>query len=1020
MKKIVTLLILFSPSYLIAQSITVEIGEYPFKYESEFKDFKVVGSDCYITANDQQVLSNHWPIVRIQDKESSRNKEHYEIRYKNEEKGAVEIVNRLEKDKKLGGFKIINDGKTHYQQIDFALNARLAIAVGYQGNQLFAYCFDMDTRKLVVDAKPFQLDNSIYAISEIGSSGNGEYIYVAARVGNDEYVMYRLGLKTGDINTFSIDHSGEVFPTPTSNYVMIAGNNNRSLYHGASGDLAFSESVDSKRKIRSRFYSSKSEPVSEISGKSLEGPGVGYIIHQGKIVLFDHEGNYFSLTQLSDDLVTYLRFNGGDPLEPQPDLIPILSDQLDDDQIFKLFKDLHYYSHNYNYVGGQNFFKLMESGEPYSMDLLIKISQLKAGDYYELRNYFGIQLVDFINSEEKLSLIQYGKESNKKTLAFLEGMEKYRSYMDEPYHQPYMVDVDALTDAKNKLQAVSSDMYYMTVDELVEKGNQAVKTGASLSPTAALLGIKFYEVAAEKEPNEPIHQLLIANAYANANKYDEALQYYNKALAMKPDYPLALFGIMKTSFMPIQKGQKNLDDNLAKSIIANADRFLAVAPADYAPEMTTAKRYRAFCQLYLDDKSLYAQYNLATGMSDAAKRSEAVASLLVPVERTGNKYLAADMANIIAFDLISVAESKGKAGAEYLKADAMLAKSVKGGVNDAKTYYQWASINIHELKQNEEALRIIDEAKKLYPNDANFDALAVNLYFNKGRELYLAKSYSKAIPYFEKYAFTAANPIAKVYDYLGFSYYRVKNYPKAAENLQKLKDKENANTLQAFYPNFNAVLTFAKNPSGTAPVPQDNGDKIEAMEDKYEKGIGMGGSAGLKLMEEAANYYDQINYDYGQGIAHSGVGVAYHRAGNKSVAKGHYQKCIDNGATSSSCYNNLAMIYTDEKALSSAKSVLDKGWSKFPNAADLKKTYAEYYIQMGFNEYGKKSYYSAITNFKKCISYNDSDAWAHMYLGYSYYATGKSYDAKSSLRKAIQLDPKLRNEYPAIGQILNQ
>lgn len=1027
MKTTITLLILFSSSYLLSQDIQVNISDYPHSIAVPLE--KIMST---IDSENPEKSTNEVNGLKLQvenNKSGNRSTlkvdsdKSYRAQFKKneQEKGAV-IIEDLISGKNYGSFKIKSTKNSHYNSIAFSMDGKYLLAMGVEDRTVYSYVFDMESKKLIVDGRIVELNNSPSTMLKVGGIGN--YMFGSGYYNR----LFMVDITTGEPITLpmfnDVNDLNYLYPSIDSDFVLAVKEDSTYFFDTKNNRLLYAKRNQGNSPIKSIYVNADgSKTEKRISGKSIKGPGIGIVVVGESIMVFDQDQNYFT-TCLNDEepeVLEYISFKGENSvLEAQPDLIPIIADVLSDKAKFILYKELTDIFFNKSIESEALCHRVFDSGEPHSKQFLLDLDLTTKGGDFIVRNHFVIPLIEAINSSTNIELASSGKDANQKLLQQLKDYEQGVKFMEEDFKKPYIADKDALADAKNKLQIVSSDLYYMSVDELIQKGNQAVTTGASLSPTAALLGVKFYEVAAEKEPNEPVHQILIANAYANANKYDKALEYYNKALAMKPNYPLALFGLTKTSFMPVQKGQKSLDENLAKSIIANADRYLEVAPDDYQSETTAVKTYKGLCQLYLDDIGLYTSYNLAVGISDVQKRSAAVASLVLKVEATGNKYLAAYMANMVAFDFVTIAESKNNDKTEYLKADAMFDKSIKSGVYDAKTYYEWASININELKRNDEGLRIIEEAKKHYPTDLNFDKLASNLYYNKGRELYMAKSYSKAIPYFESYISSASSPIVKANDYLGFSYFRTKNYPKAAENLQKLNDKENANTLQAFYPNFNAVLAYAKSPSGTAPVVKDNGDKIDAMQEKYEKGIAMGGAAGLKLMEEAANYYDQINYDYGQGIVHSGVGVAYHRAGNKSLAKNHYQKCIDNGATSSSCYNNLAMIYTDEKSLNSAKSVLDKGWSKFPNAPDLKKTYAEYYIQMGFNEYGKKSYYSAITNFKKCISYNDSDAWAHMYLGYSYYATGKSYDAKTSLRKAVQIDPKLRNDYPAITQILNQ
>lgn len=1025
MKTIITLLILFSSSYNFSQDLKLEISPYPTSLNEIMSQFATVRKEHIETDEGNRRIKisqkgGSYGYLKIWNNGAVEKSLHMHYVKGDRDKGNI-LIKHSGNDKKYGGFKVKTAGSSGNTTLAFSADGRYAIGIGMedQDNLVYLSLFNIETRKLEVKEKPIKMDSNPRRLRMAGYAGAGNFVYTTDSYGWIQVMDIQSGTgKTYPIGEW-VKNPKYLFASRVSNHFLVADDDKKVLVDANTGEPVYIEDGGGQSSVAFSIFVDTNGKVSpDISGQSLNKSGIGLIGVKNSVLVFDQDLNYYTLASEGADPVVleYVTVNGH-VLEAQPDPIPIVTDVLGLDELAVLYDQIS--RSTQGDFSEELLFAVFEAGEPYDTKLILKMAQSVNDGNKTLRRYFGKTLTEWVNNSELMVLTELGQPVNKGLYQWMKDYEKELSGFKKPYHERIKVAPEAAKAAKNKLQQAASDLYYMTVDELVAKGNQAVTSGANLSATAALLGVKFYEVAAMKEPDEPVHPLLIGNAYANANDYPKALEYYNKSLAMRPDYPLALFGILKTSFMPVHKGQVKLDHNLAKSIIANANRFLAVAPADYVPEMTTTKRYRAFCQLFLDDLGLYTAYNLMTGISDTKARTESVVGLLPKIEKTGNTFLAADMANIAAFDFVSLAESTNDKS-YYLKAEAMFAKSVRGGVFDAQTYYKWAQINISQLSRNTEGLKIIEEAKKHYPLDANFDVLASNQYFNKGRELYLARSYSKAIPYFEKYLKSASDPVLKAHDYLGFSYYRTKNYANATAHLEKLKDGEKWNTLQAFYPNFTEVLTYAKNPNGVAPTVKDNGDKIVAMEEQYGKGLDMGGDAGLKLMIEAANYYDLINYDYGQGIAHSGVGVAYHRAGDKYSAKNHYKKCIDNGPQSSSCYNNLAMIYIDDKNLGDAKSVLDQGMAKFPKATDLKKTFAEYYIQKGFNDYEKKYYASAISHFKNSISNYDQDAWAHLYLGFSYYATGKRSSAKESLRKAVKLDAKLWNDYPAITQILNQ
>ncbi|MCK9450423.1 MAG: tetratricopeptide repeat protein [Bacteroidales bacterium] len=1023
-------LLVFNTS-VYGQSLKVEIGEFPSDMQSILDQYTIrenyekysLLTDVIseIQGNPKVKVIQHTGYNSELNTYDSDGKIQKNLEAKTDSKGVLRITDLI-KNSEIKKIKIKGTDHFAFRNVNFSLNGEFLVAIGYDTKKFIvnAYLYNVQTGSVI--EKSFKIEKDINSFAFVSSSGDGKYAFVKTK---SKYGYIQLNFQTGGFDLFQLDElKGNrifMYAYPDSKYLLVSDSDTKEkiLYDVVNKKQLFKYSVSEGD--LSFFTPSNGDSQFNISGKTFQEPGVGVIRQGSSFVVFNQNADYFTVSESSEqDIKINVKFNDQtDGVESQPNLIPIISDELKDNQLVSFCKNLAKIGGGY--ANRQQQYTILESAEPYSTEFFREFSKLDGYAAPVPLEYFGKPIVQWVNSTSLIELTTASRDDNKALLKFIEFYKVVATDLRAGPFSAYAADESEVNSAINKVQTASADLYYMTVDELIENGNKAFTAGATLGPTASLLSIKYYEVAAEKEPNDPLYQQLIGNAYTSANQFDKAIASYNKALALKPDYSLALFGILTASFIPTQTGQNSLNDNLAKSIIENANRFLAAAPADFNPAiMAHAKRFKGVCQLYIADKDLYARYNQANGFENTEDRVNAISGLVIPIENTGNKYLAADMANTLGFDLTSIAKSKNNEFNSYLKADAMFAKAVQGGVNDPKTYYQWASINLNQLKKNEEALRIIEEGRKLYPNDKDLEGLGSELYFHKGKDLYLAKSYTKAAHYFESYINAASDPIVSVNGYLGLCYFHEKKYHKAVEYLEKLKDKENANTIHAFYPNFNDLLAFAKNPAGTAPIAKDKGGEIEAMFAKYENGVDMQGAEGLKLMEEAANYFDQIDFDLGQAITHSGIGVAYHRAGNTSVAKGHYEKSIENGAQSSSSYNNLALIYLNENSLSNAKSVLDNGWSKFPNATDLKKTFADYFLQLGIIEYQNKSYGAAIPHFNKSISYFDSYADTYLYLGFSYYANGETSNAKTSLRNAVKLNPQLRNDYPFIDQLLSQ
>lgn len=1028
MKSILLALLVLPTHLLTAQTPSVKVSKYPMSYSKILDQYKL------IDYGDAEVWGYQLDGNERRTRQYVGNGGFYgkytstsdvimalEAKYKDSyrSKGQVVITDIKADNKKYGGFKVSTNGKTPDTGMAFTSNGEYIIAVSLDGNQLVYTKYDVKAKKVTVKGQKITINDLPSSIVAVAASGINNYICISTKEG--DYIIIDTDSNTGKKWATGTDRSLDkykyIYPSTSSDHFLLLGKDQIFLVEAKTGKVVYSQSIESKSQTTSSFFVSNepsSKVVKKIEKLSLTKAGIGVVSTANSLIVFDTDRNFFTLTnQETVDVLEYVKFTGLDsPLEAQPDLIPIISDVLNPKKVALLFEQTSLLCQKYN---NRNFaFQVFESAEPFSNETIQILSQSKAQYVIE---YMGKYVTQWVNNTPKTVLAEAGKEVNIERNDFIESYATLVRNLSGDEYAMYLADPSEIENAKEKLKSLTADLYYMTVDELIEKGNNSLGMAAMMGSNAALLAIKFYEVAAEKEPNEAVHQLFIANAYANAEVYDKSLEHYNKALAMKPDYPLALFGITKTSFVPVQQGKKTMNETLAKSIIENANRYLAVAPEHYQSETKTVKTFKGFSQLYLDDQGLYAAYNLATGISDIEKRSNAVAQILPKIEATGNTYFAASAAFSLGFDFSDIAESKDNNALIYMKADVMFDKAVKGGVYDAKLYYEWAGINLYQINQVDEGFRIVAEAKKIYPTNENFDKLTVNAAFNKGRELYMSKSYSKAIPHFENYIANSSDVIPKAYDYLGVACYKSKSYAKAAKNLQLLKENESSNTLKAYYPNFDAVLAYAKNPRGTAPVLKDNGAKIEQMEDRFADASDKGESE-LKTMEEVASYFDQINYDYGQAVTHSTIGVYYHRQGNTRVARGHYGECITAGARSSSCYNNLALIFISEKSMESAKTMLEGGLEKFPDARDLPLTFAKYYKELAYTDYENEYFSSAISNFKQCISYNNKDAMAHLYLGYSYYGKGNTSDAKYWMKKAVNIDSNLLNEYPSLRDFL--
>ncbi len=954
------------------------------------------------------------------------------IKDKDATSGVIEIYSKssYEANPKLAAkFKIKTEKERPLLFTSFSSDGKYFLCLTRIGSDWFYYSFDVEKKKAVYkevkldELKPYS-GMGFWDKIAINTTDNGKTLLVSGPYDDNGFGLINMDVETRDFefNSYGVGINPSalsIVHLPGTFKVFVRGQG----YQDFIVDLANrkTEVVERDLPLLSCFVQSKDELAQKTTVRYddqyyLSDAGISYVMTKDAAIVFDQDGNYFTIKKpCAPDITDYLRLDG-QVLEEQPDLIPIITDVLEPASIVNLLKSFsdQCYSENQDLV-----FNIFESAEPYTEDMLDTLVLVHHSDP-NIRDYFVPQYADKVNYLGPVEVEAFEDEKKSRlTDAFNFYLASHKE-TDDP-HRPTVEAALAV------MKEAALGLNTMTAEQLTAKAFKVLEQDREAKTTKEMNSLKYFEMAAQKAPLNPEYQLNICLPYQAAYKFDQAIPHVNKALALQPDYGLAHYLLVTMVWEPVRLRMKKLNPQSAQSIINSSAEALSYTADTAYFEKFYVMRAKAVAELCAKNNDLYQEYeSMAQYKISGGDYAKMVENFIPKLDEVGNATLAGFLARDNAYFYKEVAEKSNNDVTTFLFADVMFDKAVKRGIVEPSLYYHWAEINIKYLKKNSEGFRIAKEAWAKFPNTEHmFDPLLGDFFFEKGKQSYEQGDMTAASDYMGRYIKFSEAPVANGYKYLGFSLYRLEQYAEAADPLKNCLEKtEKKNKLRAYYPNFDAMLAYCQNPVGVAPVFVDNTEKIEQMLKQYDAALKIS-NAGNHIgavfkIEEVASYFDQINYQYGSAMAHNGAGVEYHYLKELDKARKHYQQSIDAGTSSPSSYENLSMIYLKDEDLNNAYPIVTSGIKKFPNSTKMKKAYAEYYLQLGFNEYEKEAYYAAINNFKRCFSYNREEALAPLFLGFSNYALGDQRSAKSYLRQAIGLDSSLRHQYPAIDQILNQ
>ncbi len=657
--------------------------------------------------------------------------------------------------------------------------------------------------------------------------------------------------------------------------------------------------------------------------------GIGVVISPFSCVIFDQEGNNYSVKvkEAQRSLSDMVQVNG-QPLIENYDPIPIVEDRLTPKAQAELLIKLSSLALEVN--NNSLVQEVIETMHPYSIELtnMLVSKSSDSKEFQIINTILANQVVIEVNETDISMLSAQGLDQNKQKQQLIEMHAKAGGVSQE--------EIDA---AKEKIKPLAAEYYYKSYDELILDGNKMMALGAKMSQKAALGGMVYFDAAAQKEPTRPEAFQGMGMAYMLGGQYEKALESYNKCLATSPDYPLALYGIVRANYYAVLGGAMEINENVVAAVQKNADRFLEIAPEKYQSEITATKEIRELIAMWLNDREMHDAY------VDDQNMSLKTLSELADKMEGSYPYVAAVCANRIGLAIVDNVEHSGGGEQHYSMAKSYLIKATKGGIHESRTFYELARIDIEYFEDFVAGQATINESKKYVQNDPYIAKLENYIPYAQGHNLYNEGKNAESIRMLEKHKANAAPGMVtfRTYYMLAFMYYDSKQYAKAAENFEMIKtDEQKRDALYAYYPTFDEVLAYCKSPSGSPPKLVNNEQLIHDTEDKYDEGSALLDDGkideAIEVMKSASDTFLELDFKYGIAVTNSGLGVAYCQKKEFDTAIPYLEKCIEAGAQSSSCYNNLAWA----KHFAGQFGVFDiirEGQKKFPDAQDLKKTY---------------------------------------------------------------------------------
>lgn len=553
-------------------------------------------------------------------------------------------------------------------------------------------------------------------------------------------------------------------------------------------------------------------------------------------------------------------------------------------------------------------------------------------------------------------------------------------------------------------------------DSLIASARRGSAAGKMLGQQTPALAIFVLETAIKKEPNRFEAYLAKGDAYMDYRMVEQAVEAYNQCLEMSPDNPQCLYGIFYASFIGSTKFELvNVPKQMMNQIYTSANTFLAVAPADgMRQEKANARIIGATMKLGMDNMDLLKKHqdnNVDENITEA--NIKALEEMIPAVKATNNQVIVAGILDRLCgyyFDNKNYAKVK-----EYAN------QAFATGQTNTSTYYYLAHVLYHQDKNLVEAEKVMIAGEKHAPY-TRMQNLQLDMYSSEGKKAYQAKDYAKAVTNYTKYL--AINPPnEKAWAYLAFSNYNLKKYPDAAKAFKSLKEKADKETVKIYYPNLDALVAFSEKPGAVAPAIQTILPEVEKQQEAIGKADNLYEETkydeALATIAAPITYFQQIKDNSNLCWAYLVQGYTYQDSKKYPEAIDTYKKAVAAGGYYEPVYTNLALLlYAINQDYTEAENVLKVAVEKYPDSKRVQERYGMMFRSIADEAYDAKDFKKAIEYYKKAADYY-FPADLYVFLGFAYYKLEDNENCQQALQTAIEIDPNITEEYPAVQKVLD-
>ena len=399
--------------------------------------------------------------------------------------------------------------------------------------------------------------------------------------------------------------------------------------------------------------------------------------------------------------------------------------------------------------------------------------------------------------------------------------------------------------------------------------------------------IGYAEQAVKLAPNEIEGYQRLAEVQLAAHSRKGALQTLDRAAKVETNVPSFWTQLGKLYLALLAQPDKSPKPEELQKVTAVFRKALALAPGD-ASVLTDAADYFAASQQMQEAIPLYlrvlelqpndsnAREKLATGFMLTNQRGKAIEMLQEIIQQHPEKYQPYELlGRVLEGDAKALAQAKKpeEAKAEYAKAAASFEQSLLINAGQPDNYVHLAELLLTQLSDNERAVRVLQEARRHFPNTPQITyLLAVAL-----RE---AKHAQEAVTTFEEALHESeAEGQEMVNDRFFFEYgaaaERAGLYDKAAELFKRAIELDPADAAQAYnYLGFmwadqNTHLDEAEDYIKRALAAEpENGAYLDSLgwlhyrRGKYEQALAELLSAAAALKEDDATVFEHIGDTY--------------------------------------------------------------------------------------------------------------------------------------------------------------